>query len=72
MLVCGLPKLLLPPLPSQCGSCPCVDGCAGKGRGLVATRPIRAGELLLVDTPAVFLESCSEGDIPELEDLEHK
>jgi hypothetical protein len=40
----------------------------GKGRGLVATRDIQPGELLMSCRPLVFME-CEEGDVPSMEAL---
>ena len=40
----------------------------GKGRGLVATRDIQPGELLMSCRPLVFME-CDEGDVPSMEAL---
>lgn len=38
---------------------------------MLATRPIKAGELLMISSPLLF-STCAEGDIPLIEELQQQ
>ena len=55
------------PWPSYLGPLS-VQDTPGKGRGLVATRDVEAGELLIVCPPLAYA-TAGEGEVPDAEEL---